>query len=86
MAFINCEVSVILNLSENSVFTNIIAQTFVAAHGNNPARPEINAPTNATFKIADTKLYVAVVTFSTQDNNKFLKQLRIRFKRTIKWN
>ena len=76
----------ILNLSENCVFTNIIAQTFVAAHANNPARPEIKAPTNATFKIADTKLYVAVVTFSTQDNNKFLEQLRIRFKRTIKWN
>ena len=86
MPFINCEVYVILNLSENCVFTNIIAQAVVAAHGNNPARPEINAPTNATFKITDTKLYVAVVTFSAQDKNKFLEQLRIGLKRTIKWN
>ena len=86
MPFINCEVYVVLNLSENCVFTNIIAQAVVAAHGNNPARPEINAPTNATFKITDTKLYVAVVTFSAQDKNKFLEQLRIGLKRTIKWN
>ena len=32
--------------------------------------PAINAPTNATFKIKDRKLYVSVVTFSTQDDYK----------------
>ena len=39
-----------------------------------------------TFSITDTKLYVLVVTFSTQDNNKLLEQLKFGFKRTINWN
>ena len=36
-----------------------------------------------TFKITDTKLYVTVVTLSTQDNEKLLQQLKSAFKRTI---
>ena len=39
-----------------------------------------------TFTITDTKLYVLVVTLSTQDNAKLLQQLKLGFKRTIKWN
>ena len=39
-----------------------------------------------TFKITDTKLYVPVVTLSTQDNAKLLKELKSTFKRTIHWN
>ena len=41
---------------------------------------------NATFEITDTKLYVPVVTLSTEDDNNFLEQLKSGFKRTIKWN
>ena len=41
---------------------------------------------NATFKITETKLYVPVVTLSTQDNAKLLPQLKSGFKRTISWN
>ena len=41
---------------------------------------------NATFAITDTKLYVPVVTFSTQENPKFLQQLKSGFKRVINWN
>ena len=41
---------------------------------------------NACFQINDTKLYVPVVTLSTQGNIKLLKQLESGFKRTIKWN
>ena len=41
---------------------------------------------NATFEISDTKLYVPVVTLSTQDNCKMLKQLKPGFKRIINWN
>ena len=47
---------------------------------------KIDAPTNATFKITDTKLFVPVVTLSTEDDNNFLEQLKSGFKRTIKWN
>ena len=41
---------------------------------------------NATFAITDTKLYVRVVTLSTQENTKFLQQLKSGFKRVINWN
>ena len=38
------------------------------------------------FAITETKLYVPVVTLSTQDNAKVLQQLKFGFKRTINWN
>ena len=41
---------------------------------------------NATFEITDTKLYVPVVTLSTQDNSKMLQQLKSGFKRVITWD
>ena len=40
----------------------------------------------ATFAISDTKLYIPVVTLSTQDNVKLLHQLKSSFKRIINWN
>ena len=45
-----------------------------------------NSTGAATFAITDTKLYVPVVTLSTQDNANLLQYLRFAFKRTIKWN
>ena len=41
---------------------------------------------NPSFQIKDTKLYVPVVTSSTQENIKLLKQLESGFERTISWN
>ena len=42
--------------------------------------------TKATaFAVTDTKLYVPVVTLSTEDNAKLLQQLKSGFKRTINW-
>ena len=38
------------------------------------------------FKITDAKLYVPVVTLSTQDNAKLLQQLKSGFRRTVSWN
>ena len=47
----------------------------------------ISSATGETkFKITETKLYVPVVTLSTQDNAKLLQQLKSGFKRTINWN
>ena len=40
----------------------------------------------SNFEITDTELYVSVVTLSTQDNVKLLKQLESGFKRTINRN
>ena len=38
------------------------------------------------FISTSTKLYVSVVTLSTNDNIKFLETIKQRFKRTISWN
>ena len=38
------------------------------------------------LKKTNTKLYVPVVTLSTENNNKLLKQIKSGFKTTIKWN
>ena len=86
MPLINCEINLILTWSENCVLTSKATRDAVPAQGGNPAVTRVNNPTNATFKITDTKLYVPVVTLSTKDDNNFLEQLKSGFKRTIKWN
>ena len=43
---------------------------------NEDADPAIVAPSDATFKITDTKLYVPVVTLSKQNDVKLLEQLK----------
>ena len=40
----------------------------------------------ATLAITNTKLYVPVVTLSTQENTKILQQLKSGFKRVFNWN
>ena len=72
---INSEINLILTWSENCVLTSKETRD---------ADPAINNPTNGTFKITDTKLYVPVVTLSTENDKTLLEQLRTGFKRTIK--
>ena len=88
MALINCELKLTLTWSENCVLTTKAYRGKIVGTGTdeNPQFREINNPTNAIFQRTDTRLYVPVVTFSTQNENKLLKQLRTGFKRTIKWN
>ena len=81
---INCEVSLTLAWSENCVITS--KATREADPDADPAVAEINNPTNATFKIKDTKLYVPVDTLSAENDNKLLEQLKAGFERTIKSN
>ena len=45
-----------------------------------------SATGKAKFTITDTKLYVPVVTLSTQDNVKLLKELESGFGRKVNWN
>ena len=47
--------------------------------------PAIEAPSGVTFKTTDTKC-VPVVTLSKENDPKLLEQLKLVFKRTIKWN
>ena len=65
ISLINCEMNLILTWSENCALT-------VLASGYSPARPAVNAPTVATFKIRDTKLCAPVVILSAEDDNKLL--------------
>ena len=45
-----------------------------------------NTNEDPKFELTETKLYIPVVTLSTQDNAKLLPQLKSGFKRTISWN
>ena len=83
MPLINCEINLILTWSKNYVLTS------KATRDADPdADPEVapDNPTNATFKITDTKLYIPVVTLSTENDKRLLEKLRTGFKRTIKRN
>ena len=60
--------------------------TIEANYGADPVVYEIDNPENATFQITDIKLYVPVVTLSKENDIKPLEQLKLEFKRTIKWN
>ena len=82
---INSEIKLILTCSENWVLINIITQT--AKHADPNADPPVLAREwiDATT-VKDSKLYVLVVTFSTENDKKLLEQLKSGFKRTIKWN
>ena len=83
---INFQINLILTWSKNCVLTSKATRDDIPAQGGNPAITRVNNPTNATFQITDTKLYVPVVTLSTKDDNNFLEQLKSGFKRIIKWN
>ena len=79
------EINLILIWSEN----NCVIRSKAIRNADPDADPvvaAVNNPTNATFKIKDTKLYVPVVTLPTEDGNKLLEQLKTVFKRTIKWD
>ena len=46
----------------------------------------LTAANTATFTITDAKLYVPIVTLSTEDNAKLSKLLSEGFKRPVFWN
>ena len=75
---INCEVELFLTWSKNCVLADMTVDA--------DADPAIVAPSDATFKITDTKLHVPVVTLSKENDTKRLEQLKLGFKRTIKLN
>ena len=84
MLLINCEINLILTWTEICV---LISKAIRDADPDaDPAVAAIDNPTNAIFKIRDTKLYEPVFALSTENNKRLLEQLRAGFKRTIKWN
>ena len=75
---INCEMELILTWSNKRVLADMTVDA--------DTDPAIIAPSGATFKITDTKLNVPAVTLSKENDTKLLEQLKLGFKRTIKWN
>ena len=68
MPLINCEVSLTLTWSKSCVKTDETTQD--VNPGTNLPVSENRVPTGATFEVTDTKLYVRIVTLSTQDDDK----------------
>ena len=64
MPLINCNVELSLKWIGNCVLT----MAAISANANDTGAE------SATFKITDAKIYVAVVTLSTEDNAKLTKQ------------
>ena len=75
---IHYKVELILAWSKNCVFSDMTTRN--AQRGN----PAIVAPSGATFKITDTKLYFPVVILSKENDTKLLGQLQKGFKK--QWN
>ena len=69
---INCEIELVLTWSKNCALADMT--------------PTNNPSTESAFQITDAKLYVPVVTLSTENDKKLLEQLKSGFKRTVKWN
>ena len=78
---INCEITLILSWYKECVLVGRAFRGPPAAAAN-----RINSPTSAKFETTDCKLYVPVVTLSTENNSKLLEQLKSGFRRSIKWN
>ena len=80
---INCEINLILTWSKNCLIASKAKRD--ADPDVNPAVASVNDPTDETFKVTDTKLFVPAVTLSTEDD-KLIEQLKTRIRRTIDWN
>ena len=68
-SLIKCEINLILTWSANGL-TCFIVSTNCANQA-------------ATFAVTDVKLYVSVITSSTQDNREVFEELKSTFKRKI---
>ena len=73
MPLINSEIRLILTYSENCILTNIITQTGRDADSNTEPPVQPKGRIDAIFKVTDTKLYVSVVTLSTENDKKLLE-------------
>ena len=71
---INCEIELVLTWSKSCALTDVTLR----AAGNNNDPPAIVAPTGLKFQITDTKLYIPVVTLSTENDKKTFRTIKIR--------
>ena len=86
MPLINGKIELYLSWSRYCVIFEI-SRTFRAVPNADPVEYEVvTQTTKVTFQINNAKFYVPVVTFSINDNIKFLENIKQGFKRTISWN
>ena len=69
---INCEAELILSWLKKCVLADMTTKNV--------------APLGLEFQRTDRKLFVPVITLSKENDTKLLEQLKLGFKRTIKWN
>ena len=86
MPLINCEISLTLSWYEKCVLTSKATREGRDAAQGVAAVIAVNNPTNAVFKITECKLYVPVVTLSSEKDSELLNKLKSEFKRRTKWN
>ena len=85
LPLINCEIELDLSWSRYCVISEI-SRTSNEVPNTNPVTHGVEITTNSgTFQINNAKLYVPVVTFSINDNIKFLENIKQRFERTSFW-
>ena len=73
---INCEVSLKLSWTDKCV---LVGRAYREANADvNPPIDLVNSPTYVKFEINNCKLYVPVVTLSTENENKFISNVKIR--------
>ena len=82
MPLINCEVELTLTWSKNGP----LADMTVRVAGNNNDLPAAVEPNKSTFQKTDSKLYIALVPLSKENDEKLLEQLKSGFIRTVKCN
>ena len=86
LPLINCEIELHLKWSKNCVISEI-SRTFRAVPNTDPVDDQVTtATTSATCQINNVTLYAPVVTFSINDNIKFLGNIKQGFRSTISWN
>ena len=89
---IHAEIESILKWIQNCVLKEKATRKqkdAVAAHGDNPALPEvpeINTPSDLKFNVIDCKMYVPVVTLQAEYENKLYEQLKTGIKIDFTWN
>ena len=76
MPLINCEVSLILTWSRECVITSMEKRVITSIRRD-------TSPTNGTFQLTDTNLYVSVITLSIENHKRLLEKLRTGFKKTF---
>ena len=77
-----CEISLTLSWHENCMLTSKATKNQILF--TNLPIAAINNPTDAVFKITDTKRYLPVVTLSSEEDNELLNQLKSGFNKNNK--